>query len=335
MIADRSVAGSGSVVMNKAGAMLTLNASNNSYTGPTTVTAGTLQIGDGTSGSIASTSAVSVSSGATLALNLPGTPTFSNSVANSGHVSDISASDTVSGVISGAGNFLKSGGGTTTLTAANTYSGGTTVNGGTLLVNNTTDSSGTGTGAVTVNSGGTLGGTGKIAGATTLNSGGNIEPGAGSVGSAGTTLHGSSLIWNGGGTITLQLGASPSEVDELALTGALTKGTAGLWTIEVLDANAPLTPTSYTLMTFGSTTFKSGDFQLVDGPGLTGGTLAIVGNTLMISGVEDPPSAAGAEFAERLERPHWLAEQSCHRQRSRFNGGECDANPRTRQRPDS
>ena len=78
--------------------------------------------------------------------------------------------------------------------------------------------------------------------------------------------------------------------DALVLTGALTKGSAGTWTIDLLDAGAPLVPTGYTLMTFGSTTFKSVDFHLVDGPGLTGGSLAIVGNRLVISGVEDPPS---------------------------------------------
>jgi len=252
-IADRSVAGSGSVVMNKAGATLTLNASNNSYTGPTTVTAGTLQIGDGTSGSIASTSAVSVSSGATLALNLPGTPTFSNSVANSGHVSDISASDTISGVISGAGNFLKSGGGTTTLTAANTYSGGTTISGATLRVN-----SGTGTGAVTVNNGGTLGGTGKITGATTLNSGGTIEPSAGG-GAVGTIFTASSLTWNGNSTLAFQATAGGTS-DELVLTGALTKGTAGTFTIDLINAGLNTTANTDILMTFKSTTFSLSDF---------------------------------------------------------------------------
>ncbi len=49
-----------------------------------------------------------------------------------------------------------------TLTGANMYSGGTTVSGGTLRVNNASGS-GTGTGAVNV-TGGTLGGTGTISG---------------------------------------------------------------------------------------------------------------------------------------------------------------------------
>jgi autotransporter-associated beta strand protein len=85
----------------------------------------------------------------------------------------------------GAGNagnnlaFVKTGSGTFTLskTNGNTYALGTTINGGTLLVNNVTGS-GTGTGDVTVNSGGTLGGTGIISGNVTVNAGAGIAPGA-------------------------------------------------------------------------------------------------------------------------------------------------------------
>ena len=72
----------------------------------------------------------------------------------------------ISGNVSGMGSvsdLIKDGSGTLTLTGTNTYGGGTAVNGGTLLVNNTAGS-GTGTGSVTVsNAGTTLGGTGTIA----------------------------------------------------------------------------------------------------------------------------------------------------------------------------
>ena len=75
--------------------------------------------------------------------------------------------------------ILKDGSGTLTITAANAYSGGTTVNGGTLLVNNTIGS-GTGDGDVTVNGAGTtLGGTGIISERVTVNAGANIAPGNG------------------------------------------------------------------------------------------------------------------------------------------------------------
>jgi fibronectin-binding autotransporter adhesin len=81
---------------------------------------------------------------------------------------------TVNGVITGEGFVGKSGGGTATLSAANTYLGPTTVNGGTLLATNTTGSA-TGTGAVGVAGTGILGGTGTVGGATA--SAGSVAPG--------------------------------------------------------------------------------------------------------------------------------------------------------------
>ena len=67
------------------------------------------------------------------------------------------------------GSLTKTGTGKLTLSKASTYTGGTTITKGTLLVTNTTGS-GTGTGAVQVNKG-TLGGTGKITGAVTVGTG--------------------------------------------------------------------------------------------------------------------------------------------------------------------
>ncbi|MGZ5568072.1 MAG: GH25 family lysozyme [Limisphaerales bacterium] len=72
------------------------------------------------------------------------------------------------------GGLVKSGSGTLQLTAANTYAGGTTVNGGVLVVSNTTGSA-TGSGPVTVNSG-TLMGPGTISGAVNVTATGTIVP---------------------------------------------------------------------------------------------------------------------------------------------------------------
>jgi autotransporter-associated beta strand protein len=81
-----------------------------------------------------------------------------------------------------ANNFsvTKSGSGVFELTNANTYTGGTTVSGGTLLVSNTTGSA-LGSGGVLVNTGATLGGSGIIAttGTATNTINGNLQVGIG------------------------------------------------------------------------------------------------------------------------------------------------------------
>src|SRR6478672_8033883 len=87
----------------------------------------------------------------------------------------------ISGVIIGVGgSLIKLDSGTLTLTGNNIYTGGTAVNGGTLLVNNTSGS-GTGTGNLTVsNAGTTLGGTGfMVSGGVSVGAGANIAPGNG------------------------------------------------------------------------------------------------------------------------------------------------------------
>jgi autotransporter-associated beta strand protein len=79
------------------------------------------------------------------------------------------------GIISS--NLLtKVGTGTLILTNANTYTGVTNVNGGKLVVNNTTGN-GAGTGALTINTGATLSGTGILANTISVASGGTLAPG--------------------------------------------------------------------------------------------------------------------------------------------------------------
>ena len=94
----------------------------------------------------------------------------------------------------------KVGGGTLALTGDNSYSGGTLVNEGRLLVNNTAGS-GTGSGTVTVNAG-TLGGTGSIGGAVVVNSGAHIAPGA-----SIESLDVASITLSSGSILDFELGA--------------------------------------------------------------------------------------------------------------------------------
>ena len=122
----------------QAGSGKTVFTAANGYTGSTSISNGTLQLGNGgTTGSLSTTSAISISSGATLAINR------TNTVSQG---TDFSGGD-----LAGAGGVVQIGTGKTVLNRAtgNSYSGGTTVSLGTLQVGNTSGSA-TGTGTVTV-----------------------------------------------------------------------------------------------------------------------------------------------------------------------------------------
>jgi autotransporter-associated beta strand protein len=120
----------------------------------------------------------------------------------------------------GANTVTKVGTGNWTLTGANTYNGGTIVNGGTLTVNNTSGS-GTGSGAVTVNTGATLAGTGIISGATTINSGATNSPGNNAI---GTLTVNNSVTLAAGSTTRIEINASSATKDLLDASGAFTYG---------------------------------------------------------------------------------------------------------------
>ncbi|MBN8420527.1 MAG: autotransporter-associated beta strand repeat-containing protein [Verrucomicrobia bacterium] len=92
---------------------------------------------------------------------------------------------TINAVVSGSGALTKVGAGATTLTGANTHSGTTTVNEGTLQVG-LSGSGSTGAGAVTVNgASAVLAGTGSISGSTTVIQG-MIRPGDSAGATTGT-----------------------------------------------------------------------------------------------------------------------------------------------------
>lgn len=112
------------------------------------------------------------------------------------------------GIISGSGTLVKAGQAKLQLTNANSYTGGTTVRAGLLLVDNTSGS-GTGTGAVQVDSG-ALGGFGTISGAVTI---GHNDPGNGAflipgqtVGHPGTLTILNSLTFASDGFFNVGLG---------------------------------------------------------------------------------------------------------------------------------
>ncbi len=152
---------SGTGAFTKLGAGTTVLSGANTYTGATTVSTSTLRAGS--TSAFGSNSAVTVASGATLDLfgnnnsigSLAGAGTVTNGSATAATLTNgnDNTSTTFSGLIqNGAGTTLltKTGTGNLTLSGANTFTGGVTIqNGGALTITNST-ALGTGTKTVTI-----------------------------------------------------------------------------------------------------------------------------------------------------------------------------------------
>lgn len=124
----------------------------------------------------------------------------------------VSRDAVLSGVVSGAGNFVKEGNGILSLTNVNTYTGSTLVNAGTLLVNGSLAAAS----AVTVASGSTLGGSGTINGSVTIQNGGTLAPGnsPGILNSGSLSLDGTLAMELNGATVGTQY-------DQVNVTGTV------------------------------------------------------------------------------------------------------------------
>ncbi len=120
----------------------------------------------------------------------------------------------LAGAVSGAGSISKEGAGRVVLMGNSPLGGITTVNAGTLLVDDSQPGS-----AVVVNAGGTLGGSGTV-GAVTVNAGGTVSPGD----SPGVlTVHGG-ITFNPGSVLLAQINgpAAGSGYDQLNVQGSVT-----------------------------------------------------------------------------------------------------------------
>jgi len=129
------ISGSGGLYKNNANTTAVL-AADNTYSGGTTIDAGTLQVGNG--GTTGSLGTGAVTNNATLAFNRANGVNF-----------------VLSNAISGTGALQQNGGNVITISSANSYTGATTINSGTLRVE-ANQALGTGAAGTTVNSGGTL-----------------------------------------------------------------------------------------------------------------------------------------------------------------------------------
>jgi autotransporter-associated beta strand protein len=172
---------SSTVTLDKAGVGRWTLTGNSTYTGGTTVSAGTLQLGNGGTAGMVGGGDVAISSGAKLVTNRSDSFSINNNITGAGSV-----------IVGNA-----SGGAATLTSNANTYSGGTTVNSGTLVFTNVSGSA-TGSGTVTVTSSATLAGTGRIAPAA-----GNpvLVQGTLSVGQTSGTVADMEITTSGAGTL--------------------------------------------------------------------------------------------------------------------------------------
>jgi autotransporter-associated beta strand protein len=183
---------------------------------------------------------------------------INGNVALSGTTATIKAADlantphniTHNGTLTGAGALTKTGGGTLTLNAANTYSGITTINAGTLALGaaatlpNTPQiqvASGAtfnvaAPGGYTVAASRTLAGSGTVVGDITVASGGTVNPGSNTV--TGTLTITGALTQSGGAVNHFELPNTPGPTnDRLVISGDL--NVSGVNTLEVVGGGSP------------------------------------------------------------------------------------------------
>ncbi len=222
-------------------------------------------------------SAISVANAINIRNNSTGALNLTGAIDTNGHTITLDGTGTattITGVISDTGALVKNDAGTVALNAANTYSGGTTVNGGTLTTNN---NAGFGTGTVTM-AGGNLTSTASntIANAVNLNASGTISGLTLSntltqTGSNTLTLGNVALgnVALGGGTLTTKIDSGTSAISGVISNGGLTKTGAG--TLTLSGAN---TYTGTTTVTEGTLSLGASDrIANASNLNLNGGTL--------------------------------------------------------------
>ena len=189
------------------------------------------------------------------------------------------------GVISGVGNLIKDGTATLTLSNANTYSGTTTINGGTLSITNNAGLLG-GT-DVNVNSGGTLDIKDANLNALNLGLSGQGNAGAGALTGSGVARYAGGLTLDAdayiGGTGTLSLGGALQGVPSRQLTkvgtGTLVlESNSGSFRGDTTIASGTVSVRNDAALGTGAVTVSSGGALNIDGAILSATSLTLNGS---------------------------------------------------------
>jgi len=297
--------------LNKLGNGTLVFSGNHSYTGATTISAGTLSIANIANGGTASGLGNSTSAAANLVLN-GGTLnytgasassnrsfTLANSTSSSIRVEDGAALLTLSGTSAAAsGSLTKSGNGTLALTGSHSYSGGTTISAGTLQVGH---ANALGTSGNITFSGGTMSfassGNGADYGARIKNSASAIilDTNSQSVTFAGAmdSSNAGGLTKNGTGTLTLSgantyTGGTAINAGTLALSGAsgaLGSGNVAVGSSAVLELGNSGTPTVSNNISGSGTLRQTGSgTTTLSGTNTNTGAVEATAGTLLFSG---------------------------------------------------
>jgi len=274
------ISGGGQLVVANANNAVVRLVSDNTYTGLTTISSGMLMIGQGNPGNPGS-----------IVSNV-----LNNSVLDFNRVENI----TYGGTISGSGSVIKEAAGKLTLSGANSYSGGTNVQAGTLLAGNASGSA-TGSGPVHVMTGATLGGSGTIGGTVQIDAGAHLAPGN-SIG----TLNVSNLALAANSQLDFELGA-PAFSDLIVITTPAGLNIAG-GSVNIAPSNG-FGVGQYRLLDY-DTAFVGTLANLSIGSAPTGFLYSLIDNSSatsvdLVITVPEPASAllalaAGAFFAARL-----------------------------------
>jgi autotransporter-associated beta strand protein len=215
-----------------------------------------------------------------------GSSTVSLPIGLSGAVSvDNSAATLVlGGVITGSVGLSKNGPGTLDLTAANSYTGTTAINGGTLLVDGVQASSPVVAGSVT-----TLGGVGTVASITT--GGATLSPGDGGSGvlvDAGSLNLGQDAGGNGSTYSVVIDESGTDESNQTQVAGSIALNNATLDVTLGPDFTASI-PTSFTIIDNTGSSVVAGTFENLP-----------QGSTILVSGVTFAINYAGGSNSKSV-----------------------------------